>query len=75
MIHVKTKGETLTADHLNQMYWDLNKFYYGESISTEEIQYEWSRIPHFYYNYYVYQYATDLVPQHCLVKRFIMVGM
>lgn len=59
MIHVKDqKGETLTADHLNQMYWDLNKFYYGESISTEEIQYEWSRIPHFYYNYYVYQYAT-----------------
>ena len=50
--------ETLTADYLNNAYFNLNKFYYGEEISSDEIQYEWSRIPHFYYNYYVYQYAT-----------------
>lgn len=51
-------GTPLTADYLISSYLDLNKFYYGEAISTEEIGYEWSRIPHFYYNYYVYQYAT-----------------
>ena len=59
MIHVKDQeGTPLTADTLNTMYYELNKFYYGEAISTDAIKYEWSRIPHFYYNYYVYQYAT-----------------
>lgn len=58
-IHTEDQaGTPLTADTLNTMYHDLNKFYYGEEISTEEIKYEWSRIPHFYMNYYVYQYAT-----------------
>lgn len=52
------KGQTLTAEYLNNAYHKLNKFYYGEEISTEEIKYEWARIPHFYFNYYVYQYAT-----------------
>lgn len=51
-------GTPLTADYLIESYLALNKFYYGEAISTQEIGYEWSRIPHFYYNYYVYQYAT-----------------
>ncbi len=59
MIHkADQEGTPLTADYLCDTYYDLNKFYYGEEISTEEIRYEWSRIPHFYYNYYVYQYAT-----------------
>lgn len=59
MIHkADQEGIPLTADYLCDTYHDLNKFYYGEEISTEEIRYEWSRIPHFYYNYYVYQYAT-----------------
>lgn len=52
------EGTPLTADYLIDTYYKLNQFYYGESISTKEIGYEWSRIPHFYYNYYVYQYAT-----------------
>ncbi|CAH2761357.1 oligoendopeptidase F [Erysipelothrix amsterdamensis] len=52
------EGVALTADYLIESYYKLNQFYYGESISTEEIGYEWARIPHFYYNYYVYQYAT-----------------
>lgn len=59
MIHVADqKGVALTADYLNESYFKLNQFYYGEKISTDEIKYEWARIPHFYYNYYVYQYAT-----------------
>ena len=59
MIHkADQEGTPLTADYLCDTYHDLNKFYYGEAISTEAIRYEWSRIPHFYYNYYVYQYAT-----------------
>lgn len=52
------EGVALTADYLVETYYNLNKFYYGEAISTHEIGYEWARIPHFYYNYYVYQYAT-----------------
>lgn len=52
------EGTPLTADYLIDTYYALNQFYYGESISTKEIGFEWSRIPHFYYNYYVYQYAT-----------------
>lgn len=52
-------GEVLTAEHLTNIYYELNKKYYGEDIvHDEEIGLEWARIPHFYYNYYVYQYAT-----------------
>lgn len=59
-IHVRAKaGEALTADKLTEIYYDLNKKYYGEAVvSDEAIGLEWARIPHFYYNYYVYQYAT-----------------
>lgn len=52
------QGVALTADFLSETYRDMNAFYYGEEITTPEIQIEWARIPHFYYNYYVYQYAT-----------------
>ena len=52
-------GESLTADNLSETYLELNKKYYGpEMVSDEQIAYEWARIPHFYYNFYVYQYAT-----------------
>ena len=52
-------GESLTADNLCALYRELNEKYYGpDMISDEEITYEWARIPHFYYNFYVYQYAT-----------------
>jgi len=59
-IHQKAQiGEPLTADNLTNIYYDLNKKYFGENITVdEEIGLEWARIPHFYYNYYVYQYAT-----------------
>ena len=52
-------GETLTADNLKAMYLQLNKDYYvEETVVDEEIAIEWARIPHFYRNFYVYQYAT-----------------
>lgn len=53
------RGESLTAETLNALYQELNRAYYGpDMVSDEEISYEWARIPHFYYNFYVYQYAT-----------------
>lgn len=59
-IHAEVEeGGTLTADRLSEMYRDLNRKYYGENIIIDsEIDIEWARIPHFYYNFYVFQYAT-----------------
>jgi len=51
----------VTADILSDIYYDLNKEYFGDGcIVDDEIRYEWERIPHFYYNFYVYKYATGL---------------
>ena len=51
----------LTADYLCEKYYELNKKYFGPNVVIdEEIKYEWARIPHFYYNFYVYKYATGL---------------
>ncbi|MFR4350867.1 MAG: oligoendopeptidase F [Roseburia sp.] len=53
-------GENLNADNLSNLYRELNEKYYGsDMVSDSEIAYEWARIPHFYYNFYVYQYATS----------------
>ena len=55
------EGGTLNADFLNKTYYDLNKFYYGEDVVVDDkIKYEWARIPHFYYNFYVFQYSTGI---------------
>ncbi len=52
-------GTSLTADWMIQTYGDLNQHYYGPELSKDpEIALEWARIPHFYYDFYVYQYAT-----------------
>ena len=52
-------GEPLTVNVLNKIYGDLNRAYYGDAVETDKfIESEWSRIPHFYRAYYVYQYAT-----------------
>lgn len=52
-------GQALTADSLSKFYGDLNKKFYGPDLKFDpEISLEWARIPHFYYDYYVYQYAT-----------------
>lgn len=59
-IHTQVEqGKPLTVDVLNNKYKALNAFYYGEDmVVDDEIALEWARIPHFYYNYYVFQYAT-----------------
>ena len=65
-------GEVLTSDYLNQVYADLNEKYYGLSkADNPEIQYEWARIPHFYYNYYVYQYATGFAAASYLADKVV----
>lgn len=65
-------GEVLTSDCLNQVYADLNEKYYGLSkADNPEIQYEWARIPHFYYNYYVYQYATGFAAASYLADKVV----
>lgn len=52
-------GTALTADYLSELYGELNKKYYGEALTFDpDIANEWARIPHFYYNFYVFQYAT-----------------
>ncbi len=62
IIHDRFKeGISLTASEFNEIYYNLNKLYYGKKIiSDEEIKYEWSRVPHFYSSFYVYKYATGL---------------
>jgi len=57
--NLENSGKTLTKDVLTKEYYDLNKIYYGKNVTVDEkIKYECFRIPHFYYNFYVYQYAT-----------------
>lgn len=64
----------LTADYLSEKYYELNKKYFGSDVTIdEEIQYEWARIPHFYYNFYVYQYATGLSAA-CHIANDILSG-
>lgn len=55
------KGDPLTPTTLNQMYKKLNEQYHGPAVADDQyIQYEWARVPHFYYNFYVYVYATGI---------------
>lgn len=68
-------GESLNAENLNQMYYELNKKYYGpDMISDEQIAYEWARIPHFYYDFYVYQYATSFSASVAIAKAILSEG-
>ncbi len=54
-------GEVLTNELLSKEYYKLNKIYFGDNVVVDdEIKYEWERIPHFYYNFYVYKYAIGL---------------
>lgn len=65
-------GQTLTADALSSIYHDLNVFYYGDDVIVDsDIAMEWARIPHFYMNYYVYQYATGFSAAMALSKKLI----
>lgn len=66
------KGTPLTAEFLTNYYGDLNARYYGPAVEKDpEIAYEWSRIPHFYYNYYVYQYSTGFSAATALADKII----
>lgn len=66
------KGVPLTADHLSQTYAEMNDKYYGSAVVNDEaIQYEWARIPHFYMNYYVYQYATGFCAATALADKIV----
>ena len=69
------KGQPLTAESLNEKYAELNRLYYGEDIEPDpEIALEWARIPHFYYNFYVYQYATGFTSAIALSQRILKEG-
>ncbi len=69
------QGEPLTADRLSAMYHGLNERYYGaEAVLDELIDIEWARVPHFYYNFYVYQYATGISASSALVQQILREG-
>lgn len=65
-------GEVITYDLLCDYYYELNKKYFGDGVVVdEEIKYEWERIPHFYMNFYVYQYATGLSAAATIVTNIL----
>lgn len=65
----------LTKELLCDIYYDLNKQYYGDGIFHDnEIAYEWSRIPHFYRSFYVYQYSTGIISAISIAKRILSLG-
>lgn len=69
------RGESLTAASLNELYHELNCRYFGDGIVIDpEIDVEWARIPHFYYDYYVYQYATGYSAAIALSRRILKEG-
>ncbi|PYZ93496.1 oligoendopeptidase F [Salipaludibacillus keqinensis] len=76
LIHEKAaEGEPLTPDTLNETYYELNKKYFGDNIVIdEEIALEWARIPHFYMNFYVYQYATGYSAATALSQQILQEG-
>lgn len=68
-------GESLTAEELCRKYLELNKLYFGpDMVSDELIGLEWARIPHFFYNYYVFQYATGFAAAAAIAQRILTEG-
>ncbi|MBQ1703715.1 MAG: oligoendopeptidase F [Oscillospiraceae bacterium] len=68
-------GESLTADLLCNKYLELNKLYYGPDMAADDgIAVEWARIPHFFYNYYVFQYATGYSAAVAIANRILTEG-
>lgn len=69
------QGVGITADYLKSLYHELNVQYYGSDVVVdEEIDMEWARIPHFYYNFYVFQYATGFSAAIALSQRILKEG-
>lgn len=76
MIHDKAaKGEALTGEDFDKMYLELTRKYYGHDknvcIVDDNVKSEWSYIPHFYYNFYVYQYATSFTASTALSEKVL----
>ncbi len=75
MNEIAENGGSLTADTLCDEYYRLNKKYYGDDMVVDEyISYEWERIPHFFYNYYVFQYATGFSAAVAIANRILTEG-
>ena len=76
MMNAKAEaGESLTADLLSDMYYKLNKEYYGEEmVVDQDIAIEWARIPHLFYNFYVFQYATGFSAAVALANKILTEG-
>ena len=76
LAHAKAEaGEALTKENMSEIYYGLNKSYYGDGIVHDpEIAYEWARIPHFYNSFYVYKYATGIISAISIVKRILTEG-
>jgi oligoendopeptidase F len=68
-------GDAMTADSFSELYYDINKRYHGpDVVADDQIMLEWSRIPHFYSNFYVYKYATGIVASAALSKQILEEG-
>jgi oligoendopeptidase F len=66
------RNEPLTAEGMSTLYLQLNKDYYGAEVSIDEaVKIEWARIPHFYYGFYVYQYATGISASAALAQKIL----
>ena len=75
MGRMSENGETLTAEALSEKYRALNALYFGpDMISDPQIALEWARIPHFFYNYYVFQYATGFSAAVAIANRILAEG-
>ena len=76
IVHEKNQnGEALTPDIISKLYGELHLQFWGsEMILDEEEKYTWARVPHFYYNFYVYQYATSFAASETLSKKIKMEG-
>lgn len=72
---MQERGEALTKDALCELYYGINKRFYGEScVVDEQVRYEWMRIPHFYRAFYVYQYATGFSAAVSIARRILRDG-
>ena len=69
------RGEALTSEALNAVYYALNEKYYGAGCHVDDVvKVEWMRIPHFYRNFYVYQYATGFSAAVAIASRILREG-
>lgn len=75
LYEVAESGEAITADLLDSIWHDLNVTYFGpEMVVDKDIDAEWARIPHFYYNFYVYQYVTGFSAANALAQQILTEG-